>query len=148
MGPGNRRSSFRVAGSISVPYPLRVAVSFIRLLLGFFRGGKGVGVLFAQQPLECVEAAGPEAFVESEPGVGAGERPWREAAEMRAAAHLAVDQPCIFQRLDVLRSRRKRDRERFGQLANGSFAIDELAQHAPARRVAESVKDRVELRCL
>ena len=68
---------------------------------------------------------------------------------MGAAAHLAPDQPGVLQRLDVLRGGGERDREGFGELADGTFAAGEFAQHAPAGRVAEGVEDRIELRgCL
>ena len=73
-------------------------------------------LLLAQEPVERIEAVGPEAFVEAQPFVGAGERPGLEAAEMGAAAHLAADQAGVFQRLDVLGGGGERHREGLGEL--------------------------------
>ena len=67
---------------------------------------------------------------------------------MGAAAHLAADQAGILQRLDVLGGGRERDREGLGKLADRALAVGELAQHPPARGVAEGVEDGVQLRCL
>ena len=78
----------------------------------------------------------------------AGERSGVETAQMGAPAHLATDQPGVLQRLDVLRGRRERHGEGLGELADRSLAAGEFAQHAPARGVAERVKDGVQLRCL
>ena len=64
---------------------------------------------------------------------------------MRAAAHLAADQPGALQRLDVLGGGVERDREGLRQLADRPLAAGKLAQHPPARRVAESVEDGVQL---
>ena len=102
-------------------------------------------VLLAQEALEHIQTVGPEALVEAQPLVGAGERSGVEAAEMGAAAHLAADQPGVLQRLDVLRGGRERDREGFGELADRSLAAGELAKHPPPRGVAERVKDGIEL---
>ena len=63
---------------------------------------------------------------------------------MGAAAHFAADQPGILQRLDVLGRCRERDREGLRKLAHGALAVSEVAQHAPARGVAEGVEDRVQ----
>ena len=101
-------------------------------------------VFFAEQPVEDVEALGPEALVEAQPLERAGERSGIEAADMGAAAHLAADQPGMLQRLDVFRGGGERNRKRFGELAHGAFAVGQLAQHLPARGVAERVEDRVE----
>ena len=73
------------------------------------------------------------------------QRPRIEAAEMRAPAHLALDQPGAFQDLDVLRGRRERDGEGLRELADGSLAGREFEKHAPARGVAERVEDGSEL---
>ncbi len=102
-------------------------------------------VLLAKQAFEHIETVGPEALVEAEPFVGAGERSGLEAAEMGAAAHLATDQSCVLQRLDVLRGGRERDREGFRKLADRPLAVGEFAQHPPAGGVAEGVKDGIEL---
>ena len=64
---------------------------------------------------------------------------------MGAAAHFAPDQPCSLKRLDVLRGGCERHRKRFRKLADGSFALCEFAKHAPARGVAERVKDGIKL---
>ena len=67
---------------------------------------------------------------------------------MGAAAHLAADQPGLFQCLDVLGGRRQRDRVGLGQLSHRALAIGEVAQHAPARVVAEGVEDGIQGACL
>ena len=105
-------------------------------------------VVLAEEPFEHIQTVGPEALVEAQPLVGAGERSGVEAAQMGAAAHLAADQPGVLQRLDVLRGGRERDREGFRKLAHRSLATGEVAQHLPARGVAEGMKDGIELRCL
>ena len=64
---------------------------------------------------------------------------------MGAPADLAMDQPGVLQRLDVLRGGRERDREGFGKLTHRPLAAGEFAKHPPARRVAEGVKDEVKL---
>src|SRR5207244_3996012 len=99
------------------------------------------------QLVQHLEAAGPKALIESEPRMRARERPRREAAQMRAAAHLAADQSGVLECLDVLRGRRERHREGLGKLAHRSFAAGEVAQHPPACGIAESMKDRIELGC-
>ena len=73
------------------------------------------------------------------------ERSRIEATEMGASAHLTLDQSGAFQDLDVLRGRRERHGEGLCELADGSLAGGELDQHAPARRVAERMKDGSEL---
>src|SRR5438105_2172204 len=64
-------------------------------------GGGGVCVLRAEESFEHLQSVGPEALVEAQPLVGAGERSGGETAQMRAAAHLAPEQPGVLQHLDV-----------------------------------------------
>ena len=108
------------------------------------RAPRVAGVLLAQEALEDVEPLGPEALVEPQPFVGAGERSGVEAAPVGAAAHLPADQSGLLERLDVLGGRRERDRERLGELADRARAARELAQHPPPRGVAQRVKDGIE----
>ena len=68
-----------------------------------------------------------------------------EAAQMGAPAHLAADQPGPLQRLDVLGGGGERDRERLCELPDGPLAIGEVAQHAPARGIAEGVEDGIQV---
>ena len=96
-------------------------------------------------PIERIEAVAPEALVEAQPLVCAGERAGGEAAQMRAAAHLAADQSGALQRLDVFRGGGERHGEGFGKLADRPLAAGEFAQHPPARGVAKGVKDGSEL---
>jgi hypothetical protein len=63
---------------------------------------------------------------------------------VRTAAHFPADQPRLLERPDVLRGRRKRDRERLGELADRARAARQLAQHPPACRVTEGVEDGIE----
>src|SRR5215212_352565 len=96
--------------------------SRVRSLVVSFGGGGFGWVLLAEKAFENVQTVGPEALVEAQPLVSAGERSRVEAAQMGAAAHLATDQPGVFQRLDMLRGGRERDREGFRELAYRSFA--------------------------
>ena len=100
----------------------------------------------AQEPFEHIEPVGPEALVEAQPLVGAGERSGVEAAQVGAAADLATDQPGVLQHLDVLGGGRERDREGFCQLAHRSLAAREVAEHLPPRGIAEGMKHRAEHR--
>ena len=54
--------------------------------------------------------------------MGARERAGIEAADMGAPAHLALDQAGAFEHLDVLRGRRQRHGEGFGELADRALA--------------------------
>ena len=118
----------------------------------FWGGGitrkREVHDLRAKESFEHLQPVGPEALVEAQPLVGAGERAGGEAAQMRAAAHLAPEQPGVLQHLDVLRGRGKRDREGGRQLADRARALGEVAQHLPARGVAEGTKDNIQVRGL
>src|SRR5208283_2078650 len=120
----------------------------VRLVFGGRDGRAVAGVLLAQEPLENVEPAGPEALVEAQPVVGAGERPRVEPAPVRAPAHLAPDEPGVLERLDVLRRRRQRNRERLGELGHRPLAAGEFPKHPPPCGVAEGVEDGVERRRL
>ena len=96
-------------------------MSFIGLLL--FAGLAGfAGVVFTEQPVEDIEAAGPELFVEAEPLVGAGEGAGFEPADMRAALHFTADEAGALKRLDVLGGRRQRHGKGLGKLAHRAFA--------------------------
>ena len=103
------------------------------------------GVVFEKEPFEQVETVGPEPLVETQPLLGAGERPGVQATQVSAPAHLAADQSGVLEHLDVLGGRGERHGEGLRQLAHRPFAADELAEHPPAGRVAEGVKDRGEL---
>lgn len=105
-------------------------------------------VLLAEELFELIQTAVPEALVEAQPLVGAGERAGFEVAEMSAAAHLATDQPGVFQRLDVLRSGSKRDREGFRKLPDRLRATGEFVKHPSTRGVAQGVKNRIHLTCI
>ena len=98
-------------------------------------------VLLAEEPVEDVEARGPEALVEGQPLVRGLERSGVEATEMGASANLTLDQPRAFQDFDVLRSRSERHRKGLRKLADRPLARGEFDQHAPARRIAQRVED-------
>src|SRR5262245_61471467 len=143
----------RAAGAGSSAWPARSARHSRRGARGrswvvSCAGGGGAGVLRAEEAFEHLQPVGPEALVEAEPLVGAGERAGGEAAQMRAAAHLAPEQPGVLQHLDVLRGRRERDREGGCQLADRTRTLGEVAQHLPARGVAKGMKNGIELRSL
>jgi hypothetical protein len=104
-----------------------------------------VGVPRAEEAFEHLQPVSPEALVEAQPLVGAGERAGGEAAQMRAAAHLTPEQPGVLQHLDVLRGRRERDREGGRQLADRARALGEFVQHPPACGVAEGMKDGIQV---
>jgi len=103
-------------------------------------------VLLAEEPIEDVEARGPEALVEAQPLMRGLEWSGIEATEMGASAHLALDQSGAFKHLDVLRGRRKRHCKGLGELADGSLTGGELEKHLTARGIAQRMKDRTELR--
>src|SRR5260370_1041347 len=73
-------------------------------VLSCFGGGGFARVLLAKETFEHIQTVSPEALVEAQPFVGAGEWSGVEAAEMGAAAHLAPDQSGVLQRLYVLLS--------------------------------------------
>src|SRR4051812_36128717 len=115
--------------------------------MGRLLWGRGIaGILLAEEPFERIQTVGPDAFIEAQPLVSAGERSRVEAAPMGAAANLAPDQPGVLQRLDVLRGGCERDRKGLRQPARRSFASRECPKHAPTGGTAEDVKDGVELK--
>lgn len=100
----------------------------------------------SQELLQPCEPYIPESLVASEPFVCLGQRLWIDPTKVRAAAHGALDEAGSLERLDMLRSRRKRHVVRFGELADRVLAHGEPLEHAPARWVAERAKDEIELR--
>jgi hypothetical protein len=64
---------------------------------------------------------------------------------MGASADLAMDQSGVLERLDVFRCRRERHGKGLSELAHGALTSGELAQHPPARGIAESMEYGVEL---
>ena len=117
-------------------------------MVSFFAHRGFACVLRAEEPFKHIQTVGPEALVEAQPLVGAGERSGVEATQMSAPAHLATDKSGVLQRLDVLRRSRERHREGVGKLAYRPLTADQFAKHPPARGVAEGVKDHVQLRRL
>ena len=103
-------------------------------------------ILVAQKPFEHVEPIGPEALIEAQPFIGAGQRAGIEPAIMGATAHVAPNQPRIFQSLDMLGGRGERYREGLGQLADGAFATGKIAQHPPPSRIAQRMENIIEAR--
>ena len=103
-------------------------------------------ILVAQKPFEHAEAIGPEALVEAQPFVRAGQRAGIEPAIMGPTAHIAPDQPRIFQSLDMLGGRGERYGERRGELADRAFATGEIAQHPPPSRIAQRMEYIIEAR--
>src|SRR5215467_3753101 len=139
----------RAAGAGSSAWPARLARhsrpgARVRSWVVSCAGGGWAGVLRAEEPFEHLQPVGPEALVEAQPLVGAGEWAGGEAAQMRAAAHLAPEQPGVLQHLNVLRGRGERDREGGRQLADRARALSEFVQHLPARGVAEGMKDGIQ----
>jgi hypothetical protein len=67
---------------------------------------------------------------------------------MGAAAHFALDQAGMFERLDVFGGGGERNGEGLRELADRSLAAREFAQHPAAGDVAEGVKDGIQLRRL
>ena len=64
---------------------------------------------------------------------------------MSAPAHLSANQSGVLQRLDMLRGRRQRNLEGLGELADRPLPAGECVKHAPARRIAQGVKDGIQL---
>src|ERR1700712_3617765 len=109
------------------------------MLLGLVR------VFLAEKAVEDVEALGPEALVEAQPLVRAGERAGAEPAPVRAAAYLAPDQSGGFKCLDVFGGRGQRHGMGRGELGDRSLAAREFPQHGPPggvpKRVECGIKD-------
>jgi len=78
-------------------------------MVSFFARRGFACALLPEEPFERIQTVGPEALVEVQPPVGAGERSGVETAQMGAAAHLAPDQPGFLQRLNVFRGGLERD---------------------------------------
>ena len=92
---------------------------------------------------EPLDACIPEAFVVTEPVVGARERPRVDAAVMDASANGALHKAGPLEGLDVLR---RREAVR-GELTGGLFAPGEALEHRPPGVVAEGAEDEVESMC-
>src|SRR5438445_10854352 len=110
-------------------------------MVSFFARQGFALILRAEEPFEHLQTVGPEALVEAQPLVGAGERSGVEAAQMSAPAHFATDQSGVLQSLDVLRGRGERHREGLSKLAYRSFTAGQFAKHPPARAVTQGMKD-------
>jgi hypothetical protein len=101
-------------------------------------------VLLAEEAFEAIQTVGPEAFVEAQPLLGAGERAGIKAAQVGAATNLAADQPGTLQCLDVLRGGREGDCEGLGKVTYRSLTTGKVAQHLPTCGIAEGMEDGVE----
>ena len=110
--------------------------------VGWCGGSAG---LLLQQAFKRIQPACPEVLVLTQPLLGAGQWAGVQAAQVGAAAHLALDQPGALQRLDVPGRGRQRDGKRFGQLAYRLLAASQASQHLAARGVAQRVVCGVQL---
>ena len=98
----------------------------------------------AQQLGEPLDARIPEAFVVTQPVVGALERPWVDAAVVDASAYGAFHEARPLEGLYVLRRRGKRHPVWRGELADGVLALGESLEHRPPCMVTEGTEDEVE----
>lgn len=77
--------------------------------------------------------------------VGIGQGGGVQPTQVRAPAHFALYQAGLLEGAHMLGRRCERHGEWLGQLAHRAFAARQRLQHAAPRRVAECVKDAVEL---
>ena len=117
-------------------------------MVSFFARRGFLCVLCAEESFEHIQTVGPEALVEAQPLVGAGERSGGEATQMSAPAYLAMDQSGVLQCLNVFGGGRERHREGFSKLAYRSLTAGQFAKHPPAGGVAQGAKDCIQLRWL
>lgn len=110
---------------------------------GGLRRGSG-GVLGLEQGFEGVEFLAPEALVMADPLRAGMQRARVQPAGVHATLHLALDQPCAFEYLDVLGRARQRDVEGRGEFADGTRLRCEIAQHRAPRGIREGMKNVVE----
>src|ERR671916_1280994 len=96
---------------------------------------------------EPLDARIPEAFVVTEPVLGALERPRVDAAVVDASTHGALHQASPLEGLDVLRRGGKRHPVWCGELADRLLALREPLEHRPPGVVAEGAEDEVESPC-
>lgn len=106
------------------------------------------GIFFQQKLLQNVEALRPEPFIEAQPFMGVGQRLRPQAANMRSSLDFPPDQPCLLKRLDMFRRCCQRHGERFCELADGTVAESQISKHSASRRIAECMKDRVQILCV
>src|SRR5262249_25525355 len=105
-------SSARSASHIREKLPIRSSFfSFGGSVLSLRRLAS---IIFAQQPFEGVEAAGPEALIVAQPLIGAGQGAGLTPADMRPALDLAANQAGFFQYLHMLGSAGETHGERLG----------------------------------
>jgi hypothetical protein len=107
-----------------------------------------VFVFRAQEPVESIQAIGPEALVKAQPLMGAGKRSGLKTAMMGAPAHLAADHAGALQNLDMLRRRRQRNRKWGRQFTHRPFPPRQITQHLAAGGVSQGMKDGIHLQCL
>lgn len=101
----------------------------------------------SEQLDEPLDARIPEAFVVTEPVVGALERPRVDAAVVDASAHGAFHKASPLEGLYVLRRRSERHPVWCGELADGLLALGQPLEHRPPSGVAEGTEDEVESLC-
>jgi hypothetical protein len=71
--------------------------------------------------------------------VGDGEQRIRDKfMPSMSADDRGVDQPCVLEQLQMLRSRGSADRQQFGQLPGGRGTLREPSDHPAPRRVSDS----------
>lgn len=93
---------------------------------------------------EPVDSRVPESLVGFEPVVRALERARVDPAVVNASANSAFHEPCLLQRLDVLRCRGKRHPVGSSELSNGLFPLSEPLEHRSPGAVTERAKDKIE----
>ena len=102
-------------------------------------------VLLAEEPIEHIEARGPEALVEAQPFVRGLERSRIEAAHVGAPAHLARISPAPSRTLMCFEAAASEMAKGSRELAHSSLPGGKLEKHPPAGRIAQRMKDGTEL---
>ena len=101
-----------------------------------------------EEILQGLQALGPVALVEVEPGGGGSERQGDQAAHVLTAGDRLLDQADPLEDLYMFGGGGQRHGEGLGQLADGQLAFGQAAEHGAAGSVGQSVKDRIEVRRL
>src|SRR6185437_5984831 len=98
-----------------------------------------------EELFETCQPKVPQALVRAEPAVSLFKWTRVQSAVVDPSAHSSLDQPGILERLDVFRHRCERRVKRLGQLGHGMFAPCEAVKDGTPSRVAQRMKDEIEV---
>jgi hypothetical protein len=111
------------------------------LLLFVFSFGRWI---LAEETLEGIESAFPEAAVLGDPVFGLFQGSGGKAAEARTANLFLPDETGLLEDVDVLHHGGQGHAVRFGEIGQGSFAEHEGSEDGAASGVGESAKGGIE----